>query len=57
MKLRLLEWDIKPLKISSAYAELYHDRSQFPEGTVRLDSAMLMENLKHEWHKIPIIPV
>lgn len=55
MDLRLLEWHIEPMQIRSAYAQLFEDRSKFPEGTAKLDSAMLMKNLKHEWHRIPVI--
>ncbi|WP_413290762.1 DUF2071 domain-containing protein [Bdellovibrio sp. HCB337] len=53
MELRLLDWSIRPLEILSASVDLYENESIFPKGAVRLDSAMLMENLRHEWHKIP----
>lgn len=56
MELRLLDWHIEPMQIKDAYAQLFLDKTKFPEGTVRLDSAMLMKNLRHEWHRIPIIP-
>jgi hypothetical protein len=55
MELRLLEWQIEPMKITSAFAQLFEDREKFPIGTAELDSAMLMKNLKHEWHRIPVI--
>jgi hypothetical protein len=55
MELRLLEWQIEPMKITNAFAQLFEDREKFPIGTAELDSAMLMKNLKHEWHRIPVI--
>lgn len=53
MELRLLEWHISPLKINRAHVQLYEDLSNFPKGSVQIDSAMIMRNLKHEWHNIP----
>lgn len=56
MELRLLEWDIKPMKINHASVKLFENCPTFPVGTAKLDSAMLMRNLQHEWHRIPEIP-
>jgi hypothetical protein len=56
MELRLLEWHISPLKINTAFVRLYEDGKAFPKGSVQLDSAMVMRRLKHEWHRIPVIP-
>jgi hypothetical protein len=55
MELRLLEWQIRPLKITRAYVRLYEDANDFPKGSVQIDSAMVMKKLRHEWHKIPMI--
>jgi hypothetical protein len=55
MELRLLEWQIRPLKITHAYVQLYEDANHFPKGSVQIDSAMVMKRLRHEWHKIPTI--
>ena len=54
MELRLLEWDIQPMHIESAFVRLYDQT--FPTGVAKLDSAMIMRGLKHEWHRIPVIP-
>ena len=55
MELRLLEWHIQPLKINQAYARLYEEAHDFPNGSVEIDSAMVMKKLRHEWHNIPTI--
>lgn len=55
MELKLLEWDIKPMKINEAFVWLFEKSKHFPPGTSKLDSAMLMRGLRHEWHKIPEI--
>lgn len=57
MELRLLEWDIKPMKINDAFVKLFEGSKHFPAGAAKLDGAMLMRGLRHEWHKIPEIPV
>lgn len=56
MELRLLEWKINPMKINQAFVKLFEDSSAFPAGSAKLDSALLMQKLRHEWHRIPIIP-
>jgi hypothetical protein len=55
MELRLLEWDIRPLKIHHAHVRLFEDGSSFPRGSAQLDSAMIMQRLRHEWHAVPTI--
>lgn len=56
MELRLLDWQISPLKINQAFVQLFEDGVTFPKGSVTLDSAMVMRRLRHEWHNIPTIP-
>ena len=56
MELRMLDWDIQAMNIKKASVHLFEDSLSFPNGTARLDSAMLMKNLRHEWHRIPEIP-
>ena len=55
MELRLLGWDIQPLKIHRAHLRLFEDESVFPRGSVEVDCAMIMRRLRHEWHAIPNI--
>ncbi len=56
MELRMLQWDIQAMNIKQASVHLFENSSSFPVGTAKLDSAMLMKNLRHEWHRIPEIP-
>ena len=55
MELRLLEWHIRPLEIDRAYVQLYEDGKTVPKGCAHIDSAMVMQRLRHEWHKIPAL--
>jgi hypothetical protein len=53
MELRCLDWNIAPLSIERAQSAFYDNRSLFPEGTIALDSALVMRNISHEWHSRP----
>jgi hypothetical protein len=55
MELRFLEWAIRPLKIRQAHVRLFEDGETFPRGSVQVDSALIMQRLRHEWHRIPIL--
>lgn len=55
MELRLLDWQIQPLAIHHSHVQLFDDGTTFPRGTTRVDSAMIMQRLRHEWHSIPDI--
>jgi hypothetical protein len=53
MELRCLQWTIEPLSIERARSVFYDDKSIFPEGTIQLDSALVLRNIPHEWHSRP----
>ena len=53
MELRTLDWTIQPLRIQEAVSCFFADRNKFPEGSVELDCALLMNNVAHEWHSRP----
>lgn len=53
MELRLLDWEIRPLHVREAHVQLFDDGVTFPRGTTQVDSAMIMQRLRHEWHAIP----
>lgn len=53
MELRCLDWNIEPLSIECAKSSFYDDRTMFPEGSIALDSALVMRNIAHEWHSRP----
>ena len=53
MELRCLQWTIEPLSIERAHSAFYDDQRIFPGGSIRLDSALVMRNIPHEWHSRP----
>lgn len=53
MELRCLNWNIEPLSIEHAESSFYDNRKRFPEGSIALDSALIMRDIAHEWHSRP----
>ncbi len=52
LRLKTLEWQVSPLEVAEASSSYFEDPSRFPEGSVELDHALIMRNLRHEWHAI-----
>lgn len=50
LELKTSDWKIEPLEVTRAVSSFFEDRSRFPEGSVEFDCALLMRNLRHEWH-------
>lgn len=46
-------WGITPLHVATAESSFFDDRQRFPQGTVALDSAFLMEGLATTWKPQP----
>lgn len=44
------EWRVESLGIERVYSSYFADESKFPAGSVQFDHALLMRNIKHEWH-------
>ena len=53
MELHSLDWAVSPLAIDVARSCFFDDEQRFPPGTVELDCALLMRNIKHEWRSRP----
>ena len=51
--LQIENWEIKPLDLDFVESSFYDDENLFPKGSIRLDNALLMQNVKHEWHSAP----
>jgi hypothetical protein len=48
--LRTFGWQVEPLAVQRAESSFFEDRSRFPAGSARLDCALLMRGIAHEWH-------
>ena len=50
IELRTHGWSMEPLHIDEVYSSYFSDEARFPKGSVEFDCALLMRNLRHEWH-------
>jgi len=53
MDLVCLNWSVEPLEIEYARSSFFGDATRFPTGSVKLDSALLMRDIDHEWRSRP----
>jgi len=49
LELSAADWHVEPLAVERVESSFFDDREQFAEGTVRFDSALLMQGIVHEW--------
>jgi len=50
LELRTLTWNVKPLGVSEVRSSFFEDESIFPKGSIQFDNALLMKDIKHQWH-------
>jgi len=50
LELRSQSWRVAPLEVNQAHSAFFEDPERFAEGVVKFDSALLMRNIRHEWH-------
>jgi hypothetical protein len=53
MELHSLNWTVAPLAIDEAHSSFFEDPQRFPPGTAKLDCALLMRGIAHEWRSRP----
>lgn len=53
MELCSLNWTVSALAIKEAQSCFFDDHDRFPPGSVKLDCALLMRGIEHEWHSRP----
>jgi hypothetical protein len=52
LKLETFDWKVSPLQVQDVQSSFFEDESRFPKGSVKFDNALLMTNIKHEWHSV-----
>jgi Uncharacterized conserved protein (COG2071) len=50
LELRTFQWKVRPLVVEKVESSFFEDRERFPPGSVTFDSALLMQQIEHEWH-------
>jgi len=53
LRLHVPAWIVQPLEVERAESAFFGDPDQFPPGHIKLDHALLMRDIKHEWHAEP----
>lgn len=49
--LRTLEWRVRTLAVSQVESSFFSDPQRFPKGSIEFDHALIMRDLRHEWHQ------
>jgi len=39
------------IAITEVYSSFFADRNRFPAGSIEFDHALVMRDVRHEWHK------
>jgi Uncharacterized conserved protein (COG2071) len=52
MRLESHGWDVRPLTMERLESSFFDDETNFPEGSVIFDHALIMRNLRHEWYSV-----
>ena len=52
MELRCKTWQVEPLEIDRVESSFFDDESIFPPGSAEFDSALLMTEIDHQWHRV-----
>ena len=53
LELRCPVWHMTPLEMAAVQSSYFADKTIFPRGSVRYDSAFVMRDVQHEWHARP----
>jgi Uncharacterized conserved protein (COG2071) len=56
VQLRTDVWTVEPARIRHVHSSVFDDRAAFPDGSIQLDSALVMRNIPAQWHATGPIP-
>jgi hypothetical protein len=49
--LRTLDWRVRALSVERVKSSFFDDKARFPSGSIEFDHALIMRDVRHEWHK------
>jgi hypothetical protein len=55
--LKVADWRVSPLKVHQVRSAFFDDPAIFPAGSIEFDHALLMRDIRHEWHSEPSMSV
>jgi len=50
LRLETQQWRVEPLEVSRINSSYFSDKGKFPAGSIEFDHALIMRDIKHEWH-------
>ena len=53
INLAIENWKVESLAVEYVESSFYDDTNVFPSGSIEFDHALIMQNVKHEWHGAP----
>jgi len=55
LELRTHAWRVVPFEVSELRSSHFESTGLFPEGSTEFDCALLMRDIAHEWHALPLM--
>jgi Uncharacterized conserved protein (COG2071) len=52
MELECQNWQVNALDVEHVESSFFDETRRFPKGSIKLDCALLMRGIKHEWHGV-----
>ena len=52
LKLQTHDWCVRPLEVELIESSFFADKSAFPAGSVTFDHALVMREIRHQWHEL-----
>ncbi|MBC7627731.1 DUF2071 domain-containing protein [Ferruginibacter sp.] len=52
LQLSINNWKVEALEVTAVESSFFENENIFPKGSVIFDNALLMTQIKHEWHSI-----
>jgi hypothetical protein len=50
LELHSLDWEVAPLAVDRFESSFFDDARRFPPGSIQFDCALLMREIRHQWH-------
>jgi Uncharacterized conserved protein (COG2071) len=57
IRLETFAWQVKPLAVDHVDSSYFSNPAMFPEGSVAFDHALIMRDVRHEWHSEPDLTI
>lgn len=51
LRLKTLDWQVQALEVEKVESSFFSDTANFPAGSAIFDHALIMRNIRHEWHQ------